>query len=230
MPRPHRPPWRALSGACSPTSTPSPAPIPIASTSPRPPDGTPPFPRQPGSADDTHDTIDIRHASHPEAARAYDTAGPAPALPRAGSLPPRGLSLTYSHHERFVIGGAMPTEGRSPFRPQAPGHGLLPGASRTRSVQRRRARPCECGCPDLRPRPARRSLCRPRRRGGVVRERRSRRSREVHLLSTPAHAECETVLVPLAKAKTMALGEQSTGNRRTIHQMIHPPCAALASS
>jgi 4-deoxy-L-threo-5-hexosulose-uronate ketol-isomerase len=43
-----------------------------------------------------------------------------------------------------------------------------------------------------------------------------------YLLSTPAHAAYDTVMVPLANAKRMTLGDQATANRRSIFQMLHP--------
>ena len=170
-----------------------------------------------------HDTIDIRHASHPEAARAYDTAALRRHYLVQDLFRPGGLSLTYSHHERFVIGGAMPTEGEIALPAPKPlgtasflerrelgvfnvgGPGRVNVGARTYDLARRDALYVGLGAGEVSfasvdpGDPA-----------------------KFYLLSTPAHAECETVLVPLAKAKTMALGEQSTGNRRTIHQMIHP--------
>jgi 4-deoxy-L-threo-5-hexosulose-uronate ketol-isomerase len=43
-----------------------------------------------------------------------------------------------------------------------------------------------------------------------------------YLVSTPAHAACETVKIPQEKANTIRLGEQSTANKRTIYQYIIP--------
>ncbi|MBE7198851.1 MAG: 5-dehydro-4-deoxy-D-glucuronate isomerase [Parafilimonas terrae] len=168
-------------------------------------------------------TIDIRHASHPEAARAYDTEALRRHYLVQDLFRPGALSLTYSHHERFVIGGAMPAG--EPIALPAPkplgtasflerrelgifnvgGPGRVSVGSRTYDLARRDALYAGLGAGEVSftsvdpADPA-----------------------KFYLLSTPAHAAYETVVVPLARAKTMALGEQATGNRRTIHQMIHP--------
>ena len=43
-----------------------------------------------------------------------------------------------------------------------------------------------------------------------------------YFLSAPAHAAYPTVKVDMAKARHVALGSQEEGNKRTIHQYIHP--------
>jgi len=168
-------------------------------------------------------TIDIRHASHPEAARAYDTEALRRHYLVQDLFRPGALSLTYSHHERFVIGGAMPAG--EPIALPAPkplgtasflerrelgifnvgGPGRVSVGSRTYDLARRDALYAGLGAGDV-----------------SFASADPADPAKFYLLSTPAHAAHETVVVPLSKAKTMALGEQTTGNRRTIHQMIHP--------
>jgi 4-deoxy-L-threo-5-hexosulose-uronate ketol-isomerase len=43
-----------------------------------------------------------------------------------------------------------------------------------------------------------------------------------YLVSTPAHARFETVVIGLDRARRLDLGEPTNGNVRTIYQMIHP--------
>jgi 4-deoxy-L-threo-5-hexosulose-uronate ketol-isomerase len=168
-------------------------------------------------------TIDIRQVSHPEAVRAYDTAALRRHFLIEDLFRPGELSLTYSHIERLVVGGVVPT-GEALVLP-------APKPLGTASFLARR----ELGIFNI---------------GGAGRVRVSETAYDLarrdalyvgmgagevsfesmdpgeparfYLLSTPAHAAFETVHVPLAKAKTMTLGTQATGNRRTIYQMIHP--------
>jgi 4-deoxy-L-threo-5-hexosulose-uronate ketol-isomerase len=168
-------------------------------------------------------TIDIRHASHPEAVRAYDTAALRRHYLVEGLFRPGALSLTYSHHERFVIGGAMPAG--EPIALPAPkplgtgsflerrelgifnigGPGRVSVGARTYGLARRDALYAGLGAGEV-----------------SFASDDPADPAKFYLLSTPAHAPYETVVVPLAEAKSMSLGEQSVGNRRTIHQMIHP--------
>ena len=63
-------------------------------------------------------TIDVRQVSHPEAVRRFDTAELRRHFLIERLFAPGELLLTYSHIDRLVVGGAMPTE--APLRLPAP--------------------------------------------------------------------------------------------------------------
>ena len=167
--------------------------------------------------------IDVRQASHPEAVRAYDTAQLrrhflVEDLFRAGSV-----SLTYSHVERFVIGGAAP--GREPVTLPCPkplgtksflerrelgvfnvgGPGLVTVGGKRHELGHRDALYAGMGAGEV-----------------AFESADANQPAKFYLLSTPAHASYDTVAVKLADAKSLTLGDQATGNRRTIFQMLHP--------
>lgn len=168
-------------------------------------------------------TIDIRQASHPDAVRAFDTEALRRHFLVDGLFRPGEVSLTYSHIERFVVGGAVPTA--APLSLPAPkplgtaaflarrelGIFNIGGAGRVRigaaahDLARRDALYVGMGAGDVAFEsvdpvdPAR-----------------------FYLLSTPAHAAYETTHIAFGKGKAMTLGAHATGNRRTIYQMIHP--------
>ena len=168
-------------------------------------------------------TIDVRHASHPEAVRGYDTAALRRHFLVQDLFRPDSVSLTYSHYERFVIGGAVPTgtplalpcpkplgttsflERREVgiFNVGGPGRVVVGGS--THALAHRDALYAGMGAGEV-----------------SFASDDAAHPAKYYLLSTPAHATYETVVVPLAKAKTMSPGDQATGNRRTIYQMIHP--------
>lgn len=167
--------------------------------------------------------IEIRQASHPDAVRGFDTA----ALRRHFLLEqlfvPGEVSLTYSHIERFVIGGAVPTG--TPLALPAPTPLGTPSF-----LARRELGIFNIGGPgrvrvgnavhDLAHRDG---LYAGMGAGEVSFESvEAANPAKFYLLSTPAHASYDTVVIPLARAKTMTLGDQATANRRTISQMIHP--------
>ncbi len=168
-------------------------------------------------------TIDIRQASHPDHVRHFTTEELRRHFLVEGMFRPGEVNLTYSHIERFVIGGATPSG--------APLSLPAPKPLGTKSFLQRR----ELGIFNI---------------GGPGRVRVGERSFELahrdalyagmgagevtfesaaagnpakfYLLSTPAHAAHDTVQVRLAEAKSMVLGDQATANRRTIFQMLHP--------
>ena len=168
-------------------------------------------------------TIDIRQASHPGAARGFDTEALRRHFLVQNLFRPGEVSLTYSHMERFVVGGAVPDArplampcpkplGTASFLARRElgifnigAAGRVHVGTATYELAHRDALYAGMGAgevmfesadPDA---PAR-----------------------FYFLSTPAHASHETTIVPLAKAKTMTLGDSATANRRTIHQMLHP--------
>jgi 4-deoxy-L-threo-5-hexosulose-uronate ketol-isomerase len=168
-------------------------------------------------------TIDIRQASHPEAVRRYDTAELRRHFLVENLFRPDTVSLTYSHYERFVIGGAMPTTSSLALP--------CPKPLGTRDfLERREIGIFNVGGPGrvtvggtAHPLGHRDALYAGMGAGAVSFESDDPSSpARFYLLSTPAHASYPTVAVQLSGAKQVTLGDQATGNRRTISQMIHP--------
>ena len=172
---------------------------------------------------ETDSAIDIRQASHPEAVRAYDTAQLRRHFLVQDLFRPGAVSLTYSHVERFVIGGVAPTD--APLTLPCPkplgtksflerrelgvfnigGPGRVTVGGRSHALAHRDALYAGMGAGEV-----------------AFASDDPVNPAKFYLLSTPAHAAYETVVIPLASAKTMAPGEQAAGNKRTIFQMIHP--------
>ena len=168
-------------------------------------------------------TMDIRQASHPEAVRHFTTAELRRHFLVERLFAPGEVNLTYSHIERFVIGGAVPTG--SPLSLPAPkplgtnsflarrelgifnigGPGLVRVGEKAFELAHRDALYAGMGAGEV-------SL-----ESADMRE-----PARFYLLSTPAHAAYDTVQVRLTEAKSMTLGDQATANRRTIFQMLHP--------
>lgn len=168
-------------------------------------------------------TIDIRQASHPEAVRRFDTAELRRHFLVQDLFRPGALSLTYSHYERFVIGGAVPVEGPLALPCPKPlgtaafldrrelgivnigGPGRVTVGAATHALGRGDALYAGMGAGEV-------SLASD---DGADPAR-------FYLLSTPAHAAHDTVVIRREQARTMTPGDQASGNRRTIRQMIHP--------
>ena len=168
-------------------------------------------------------TIDIRQASHPEAVRRYDTAELRRHFLVQGLFRPDAVPLTYSHAERFVIGGAVPV--RAPLALPCPkplgtasflerrelgivnigGAGRVTVGDATHALAPRDALYAGMGAGEV-----------------TFASEDPARPARFYLLSTPAHAAHATVVIRRAEARTMTPGDQASGNRRTIRQMIHP--------
>lgn len=167
--------------------------------------------------------IEIRQASHPEAARAYDTETLRAHFLIERLFVPGKVSLTYSHIDRYVVGGAVPLAeplllpnpkelGTKSFLDRrelgiinigGPGRVVLDGVAH--ELARRDALYVGMGVKDVRFESV--SAADPAR---------------FYLLSAPAHAAYPAVKISIATAKSMRLGAKETANERTIYQMIHP--------
>ena len=165
--------------------------------------------------------IDVRQASHPDAVRTYDRATLRRHFLLEELFRPGEVSLTYSHMERFVVGGAVP--GERPLTLPSPkplgtpsflarreigvfnigGPGRMTVGGTFHELAHRDALYAGMGAGEL-----------------TFESRDPSSPAKFYLLSTPAHAARETVQVPLSAAKTITLGEQATANRRTIYQML----------
>ncbi|NNM73358.1 5-dehydro-4-deoxy-D-glucuronate isomerase [Enterovirga aerilata] len=168
-------------------------------------------------------TIDIRQASHPDAVRHFTTVELRRHFLVEGLFSPGEVNLTYSHIERFVIGGAAPVG--APLSLPAPrslgtatflarrelgifnigGPGLVRVGARRFELAHRDALYAAMGAGEV-----------------TFESQDGGEPARFYLLSTPAHTAYDTVQVRLAEAKSMVLGDQATANRRTIFQMLHP--------
>lgn len=168
--------------------------------------------------------IDVRQVCHPQAIRTFDTEELRRHFLVERMFEPGTLLLTYSHVERFVIGGAVPTDTPlvlesdkatigSPNFLDRRELGVFnvggPGSVETDGVRHalghRDALYVAMGTKDVR-----------------FQSDDPAAPAKFYLLSTPAHARYETKVVKIADAKSMVLGDQATANTRTIFQMIHP--------
>jgi len=167
--------------------------------------------------------IDVRHASHPEAVRGYDTETLRRHFLVETVFAAGEIRLTYSHYDRMVVGGATPL-----------GQGLLLGAPKEIGQETFLAER-ELGALNV---------------GGagrVVVEGKdyelqkydclyvgkgardvrfesvdAARPAKFYLVSTPAHETHPTVLLTRDKARHLTPGEAATANKRSIYQFIHP--------
>ena len=167
--------------------------------------------------------IDVRHASHPEAVRAFDTEKLREQFLIETMFTHGEIVLTYSHYDRMVIGGAMPLDvplvlsapkavGQERFLAERELGALnLGGAGRIRldgtayDLARLDCLYIGKGIVDVRFEsvdpvdPA-----------------------KFYLVSAPAHAVHPTVHLTPEKARQMTIGALETANRRSIFQFIHP--------
>ncbi|QRG09229.1 5-dehydro-4-deoxy-D-glucuronate isomerase [Xanthobacter dioxanivorans] len=168
--------------------------------------------------------IDVRHVHHQDAAKGFDTAALRRNYLVERLFEPGKVLLTYSHVERFVIGGATPasvplklesdkaTIGSPNFLDRRELGVFNIGGAGTVSVDgvahplgHRDALYVPMGTREV-----------------VFASDDPDAPARFYLLSTPAHARYETKVVRIAEAKRMPLGDTATANKRTIYQMIHP--------
>lgn len=167
--------------------------------------------------------IEIRQVCHPEAVRRFSTEELRRHFLIEKIFSPGEVLLTYSHIDRLVIGGAMPSKERLVLP--------TPTAVGTEAFLKRRelgiintggaGRVIVGGAThDLAHHDA---LYVSKEAGDVAFESATAEEpAKFYLVSTPAHAVHETVKIPKEKANTIALGNQTTANKRTIYQYIIP--------
>ena len=167
--------------------------------------------------------IEIRQVCHPEAVRRFSTEELRRHFLIEKIFSPGEVVLTYSHIDRLVIGGAMPSKERLVLP--------TPTAVGTEAFLKRRelgiintggvGRVVVGGAThDLAHHDA---LYVSKEAGDVAFESaNAEEPAKFYLVSTPAHAVYETVKIPKEKANTIALGNQTTANRRTIYQYVIP--------
>jgi 4-deoxy-L-threo-5-hexosulose-uronate ketol-isomerase len=167
--------------------------------------------------------MNILQATHPDMIVGLDTA----ALRRHYLLTelfvPEAIRLHYSHVERMIVGGAMPTG--TPLTLEAPAD--FRSAS---FLERRELGIINIGAVgqvridgrvfEMNPRDG---LYVAQGSANVVFESRDAAApAKYYLVSSPAHARYDTVRIAINEATPMKLGALETANQRTIYQYVHP--------
>ena len=136
---------------------------------------------------------------------------------------PGEIRVTYTHHDRIVLGGAVPAGRRAgPHRLPRDPQRLLPRAPRGRHHQRRRHRHGHRRRRGLHARQGRLPLPRPRHPGcRLRRRRRPKRARSSTSSPRPRTPTYPSALVSPGEGTVRELGDQLTSNRRTLNQYIH---------
>ncbi len=168
-------------------------------------------------------TIDVRQATHPEHARRYDTAELRRHFHVGALFEPGRISLTYTHVDRFVVGGAVPlAEGLALTAPKPVGTASFLDRRELGIVNIGGAGAVMVGAD--RHVLGRGDALYVGRGAGEVRflSDDAGDPARFYLLSTPAHATHPTVRIAEADAKRIDLGAAATANLRTLRQYIHP--------
>ena len=167
--------------------------------------------------------IDVRHASHPEAVRGYDTEALRRHFLVETVFENGDIRLTYSHYDRMVIGGAVPAGsaltltapkaiGQETFLAERELGALNIGGAGRIFVDGKRYDLARHDCLYIG-------------KGAVDVRFESKDAgtpAKFYLVSTPAHAVHPTVLLKREQARHLAPGEAETANKRSIYQYIHP--------
>lgn len=168
-------------------------------------------------------TIDIRQASHPEAVRRYDTAELRRHFLIETLFVAGEVSLTYSHVDRVIVGGAMPTAGSLVLpTPKAVGTNAFLARRELGIVNIGGAGRVTVGG-EAHALGHRDALYVGKGAGEVsFASDDAANPAKFYLVSTPAHQAHPTRRITAADAKAIALGEQATANKRVIRQYIIP--------
>ena len=163
----------------------------------------------------------VLYASPPDSMRGVDAATLADRYLLSNLFAENAVNLTYSHTERFVIGGATPAGKRCQLPAQKNGAPFLERREVGIINVGGAGRVTVDGAPfDLQPRDG---LYVPKGSADVAFESASpKEPAKFYLVSTPAHARFEVVKISIDKAKALERGAPETSNERTIHQYIVP--------
>lgn len=167
--------------------------------------------------------IRVLQATHPEMIKSLDTAQLRNLYLASEIFVAGEICLTYSHVERFIIGGAQPTKEALPLKTAKEvgsdsflarrelGVVNIGGAGRVT---------VDGSHHELEPRDG---LYVSTGSASVVFESRdAAQPAKFYLASSPSHARHPTVRIPVSESKPMPMGAVETANERTIYQYIHP--------
>lgn len=164
-----------------------------------------------------------RYAVDPLAAAAMATDELRQHFHIADLFQPGRVSLTYTHYDRMIVGGAMPLAEPLPLEAIKPtgtrefldrreliavnigGPGLVQVGGQTHQVGARDMLYVGMGMPTV-----------------SFASEDAAAPAKFYLLSAPAHQSYPTRLVGIADAKRLDLGSQQTSNERSIFQFVHP--------
>jgi 4-deoxy-L-threo-5-hexosulose-uronate ketol-isomerase len=169
--------------------------------------------------------MDVRQGIHSDHAKTLDTAGLRRQFLVEDIFRPGEVTMTYSHVDRIVVGGAMPVAGELGFGPELARHFAVPHFLARRelgliniggpgsvvvdgeafAIGHREALFVGAGAKDVRMRSA--DPARPA---------------KLYYNSAPAHRGYPHRRITLAEASPQTLGDARTANRRTIHKFIVP--------
>lgn len=171
---------------------------------------------------------EIRHASHPEAVRTFDTEALRRHFLVETIFAAGEIRLTYSHYDRMAIGGAMPLDVPLTLEaPKAVGQDTFLAAREIGilNVSEGAGRVVVDGTPHE----LQKYDCLYVGKGAIdlrFESADATRPAKFYLVSTPAHASHPTVLLSRDKARTFTNGAAETSNARSIFQYIHPEVCA----
>ncbi len=172
-------------------------------------------------------TIDVRQATHPESAKRYETAELRRHFHIGTLFEPGRINLTYTHVDRFIVGGAVPLrEALALTAPKPVGTASFLDRRELGIVNIGSAGSVTVG--GQRHMLGRGDALYVGRGAGEVtfHSDKAEDPARFYLLSTAAHASHPTVRIGESDAKRIDLGAAATANLRTIRQYIHPDVCA----
>jgi 4-deoxy-L-threo-5-hexosulose-uronate ketol-isomerase len=163
-------------------------------------------------------TVETRHAVDPVGARRFDTEGLRRAFHASGLFADGEVRLVYTHYDRMILGGAVPTGGALTLD-----HMKETGTASV--LDRREMAVLNIGGPGAveaggasHTMEKGEVLYLGRGSGPVTFSGEGR----FYILSAPAHAAFPARLIRIGDAKQVKLGAAGSSNARTIYQFVHP--------
>ena len=167
--------------------------------------------------------MDIRHSTNPADAKTYDTARLRQQYLIENLFVPGQVNMTYSHDDRLVIGGAMPTGEALAFEAAdvlktdyflerreigfihiGGGEAIVEAGGEPYTLSKLDTLYVGRGTREL-----------------TVRSAEASNPAKVYFASATAHATYPTRKLPVQEAETQNLGSLESSNERTIHRLIH---------
>lgn len=167
--------------------------------------------------------IKVLQATHPEMIKSLDTAQLRELYLASEIFVPGEICLTYSHVERFIIGGAQPVKeglklttmkevGSDPFLARREMGVINVGGAGRVSIDGSKY--------ELEPRDG--VYIGAGSANVVFESKDAANPAKFYLASSPSHARHPTVRIPVSEAKPMPMGAVETSNERTIYQYVNP--------